>query len=157
MNPFKVLLTLLALAGFTLSLHAAETERPAVAQYGKVYQGGEGITLAVLGIGKPEDEAYLVQYSGVNHDWNWKIFKARRVHAGTGFDYIVQHDGRDYSTLIERGSSNYPQRQIFVPGSIDGVHVAYDESLSQRIIPEHYLTDYLAQLSGEPAKGAAWR
>jgi hypothetical protein len=83
MNPFTLVLTVFVLAGLTLSAQAAETERPTVARYGKVYRGGEGLTVSVLGIGKPDDEEYLLQYSGVNHDWNWKIFKARKVPAVT--------------------------------------------------------------------------
>jgi hypothetical protein len=155
MNPFTLVLTLLFLSGLVSNAQAAETERPAVARYGKVYRGGEGVTISVLSIGKTDDEEYLLQYSGINSDWNWKIFKAKKVPAGTGFDYVIQFDGRDYATMIERGSSGYARSQVFVPKVADGVHVGYDESLSQRIIPEHYLTDYLEQESGKPVRGAA--
>ena len=157
MNPFRLILTVLVLAGLTSSAHAAETERPAVARYSKVYRGGEGLTVSVLGIGKPDDEEYLLQYSGINHDWNWKIFKAKKVPAGTGFDYVIQFDGHDYATMIERGGSGYSRSQVFVPKVADGVMVSYDEGLSQQVKPEHYLTDFLQQEGGEPVRGAAWR
>ena len=157
MNPLKLLLIVLCLSGLASGAQAAETDRPAVARYGNVYRGGEGLTLAILGIGKADDEEYLLQYSGINSDWNWKIFKAKKVPAGTGFDYVIQFDGRDYATMIERGGSGYSRSQVFVPKVADGVTVSYDEGLSQQVKPEHYLTDYLEQESGKPARGAAWR
>jgi hypothetical protein len=157
MNPFTLVLTVFVLAGLTLSAQAAETERPTVARYGKVYRGGEGLTVSILGIGKSDDEEYLLQYSGINHDWNWKIFKAKKVPAGTGFDYVIQYNGGNYATMIERGGSGYSRSQVFVPKVADGVTVSYDEGLSQQVTPEHYLTDYLQQERGEPVRGAAWR
>ena len=36
------------------------------------------------------------------------------------------------------------------------MNVVYDEGYSQRVVPEHYLTDYLQQGDGKAA-GAAWR
>jgi len=157
MNPLKLLLIVLCLSGLATSAQAAETDRPAVARYGKVYRGGEGLTLAILGIGQPDDGEYLLQYSGINHDWNWKIFKAKKVPSGIGFDYVIQFEGRDYATMIERGSTGYSRSQVFVPTVADGVAVGYDEGLSQRVNPEHYLTDYLEQESGKSVRGAAWR
>ena len=131
-------------AGFAPSAHAAETERPAVARYSKVYRGGEGLTLSILSIGKTADAEYLLQYSGINHYWNWKIFKAKKVAAGTGFDYVIQVGGSAYAIMIERGgSSGYARSQVFVPKVADGVAVAYDEGLSQRVNPED-LSDRLS-------------
>lgn len=157
MNLYALILTGLILANSASNTLAAETERPIVARYSKVYRGGEGLTLSVLPIGKSEDEEYLLQYSGINHDWNWKIFKAKRVRSGTGFDYVIKHNGSDYATMIERDVSASPRRQIFVPQIADGASVVYDESLSERALPEHFLTDYLEQEKGEPVRGAAWR
>jgi hypothetical protein len=159
MHPARLALVLAALFGiFSGAAFAAEGDRPKVATYAKVYRGPEGLTVSVLGIGDPANEEFLVQYSGINHDWNWKIFKATRVPGGTGHDYTIQADGGDYVTLIERGlGGGYTLIQAYIPKTADGAHMSYDEGLSHQVKPQHYLTDYLEQERGNPVRGAAWR
>jgi hypothetical protein len=159
MKQARLAIILAALFGMISMAFAAEGDRPQVATYAKVYRGPEGLTLSVLGVGDPANEEYLLQYSGINHDWNWKIFKAKRTPGGTGHDYKIIHEGSDYATLIERqlGGGGYALIQAYVPKIADGAHLAYDEGLSQRINAQHYLTDYLEQERGNPARGAAWR
>jgi hypothetical protein len=151
---------LIALIGLVMPAHAADSndERPPVAKYGKVFRGPEGLTVSLLGIGKPEDEEYLLQYAGVNHDWDMKIFKVKRVPGGAnGYNYRLKVNGEDYDTVVERkgygGASSY---QVYLPNGPKDVAVAYDESYSQRIQPQHYLTDYLNQKEGKTT-GAVWR
>jgi hypothetical protein len=159
MHPARVALFLAALFSiFSDAVLAAEGERPKVATYAKVYRGPEGLTVSVLGIGEPANEEFLVQYSGINHDWNWKIFKAKRVPGGTGHNYQILVDGSDYVTLIERSfGGGYTLIQAYVPKAADGAHMSYDEGLSHQLKPQHYLTDYLERERGNPARGAAWR
>lgn len=159
MYPARLAIVLTMLFGiFSSAALAAEGDRPPVATYAKVYRGPEGLTVSVLGIGAPENEEFLLQYSGINHDWNWKIFKAKRVPGGTGHDYMVIVDGSDYATLIERKSGwGGSLIQAYIPKTADGAPMTYDEGLSQQIKPQHYLTDYLEQERGNPVRGAAWR
>jgi hypothetical protein len=148
---------LIALAGFTLSAHAAEQERPQVARYAKVYRGPEGLIVSLLGVGAPDGNKFLLQYTGINHDWDMKIFEVEKVPSGTGHNYKMTIDGREYHTFVERpgwgGASNY---EVYIPKLADGMNVVYDEGYSQRVVLEHYLTDYLQQGDGKAA-GPAWR
>ena len=148
---------LIALAGLTLSAHAAEQERPQVARYAKVYRGPEGLTISLLGIGAPDSNKFLLQYTGINHDWDMKIFEVEKVVSGTGHNYKMTINGREYHTFVERpswgGASSY---EVYIPTLADGMNVVYDEGYSQRVVPEHYLTDYLQQGDGKAA-GPAWR
>lgn len=157
MNFLRV--ALIALIGLVMPAHAAENEaeRPPVAKYAKVFKGPEGLTVAILGIGKPEDDEYLLQYAGVNHDWDLKIFKVKRVPAGVGHNYRTTVDGQDYDTVVERpGYGGQASYLVYLPGGPKDVAVAYDEGYSRRVIPQHYLTDYLNQQEGKTT-GAAWR
>lgn len=133
-------------------------ERPPVAKYAKAFRGPDGLMVSLLGIGKPEDEEYLLQYSGINHDWDLKIFKVKKEPSGRGHNYVMTVNDRPYHTLLERpdwgGGTGY---QVYIPKTADGAWVAYDPAHSQRIKPQHYLTDYLEQEKGNAVKGAAWR
>lgn len=159
MVPARLALFVVALFGIVSGAAlAAEGDRPPVATYAKVYRGPEGLTVSVLGIGDPAEEEFLIQYSGINHGWNWKIFKAKRVPGGTGHDYKILVDGDDYATLIERKlGGGYSLIQAYIPKVADGAHMSYDEGLSNSLRPQHYLTDYLEQERGNPVQGAAWR
>jgi hypothetical protein len=159
MYPARLALFLAVLLGiFSDAALAAEGDRPPVATYAKVYRGPEGLTVSVLGIGDPANEEFLLQYSGINHEWNWKILKAKREPGGTGYDYKILVNGSDYATLIERKlGGSYRLIQAYIPKVADGADLTYDEGLSRRVNPQHYLTDYLEQERGTPARGAAWR
>ena len=60
--------------GFIATANAGEN-RPQIAKYAKAFKGPEGLKVVLLGIVKPEKEEFLIQYSGVNHEWDEKIFK----------------------------------------------------------------------------------
>lgn len=148
---------LVALMTLTSSAYAGETERPPVDRYAKVYRGAEGLTVSILGIGAPEENKYLLQYAGINHEWDLKIFHVEKVPSGAGHNYKMTIDGQDYHTFVERpawgGASQY---EVYVPKLASGMRVTYDEAYSQRVVPQHYLTDYLQQGEGRAA-GPAWR
>jgi hypothetical protein len=159
MFPIRIIVVVLAFAAvFVGPVMAADGERPKVATYAKVYKGPEGLGVAVLGVGDPANEEYLLQFSGINHDWNWKIFKVKRSRAGhDGYDYTITIGDKDWVALIERKPYGYSQIEAFVPDMGGGAKMSYDENLSQRVNSEHYLTDYLQQESGTKVQGAAWR
>jgi hypothetical protein len=157
MFTFTRFLFLVAIMNFALPAHGAEGERPPVAAYAKVYRGSEGMVMSLLGIGKPEDEEYLLQYAGINHNWDLKIFKVKKVPSGTGHNYRMTVNGRDYDTVVERSGWGGMRYQVYIPKGADGLDVIYDDSYSKQIQPQHYLTDYLQQESGTAVKGPVWR
>jgi hypothetical protein len=158
MFTFRWFLLLVTIMNFALPAHGAEGERPPVATYAKAYRGPEGLVMSLLGIGKPEDEEYLLQYAGINHDWDLKIFKVKKISAGTGHNYRMTVNGHDYDTVVERpGWGGGMRYQVYIPKGADGLDVIYDDSSSKLIQPQHYLTDYLQQEEGTAVKGPAWR
>jgi hypothetical protein len=158
MSLTRQLLALMVFAAFLSPAPVRADERPPVAKYAKAFRGPDGLIVSLLGIGKPEDEEYLLQYSGINHDWDLKIFKVKKEPSGRGHSYVMMVDEHEYHTLLERpdwgGHTGY---QVYIPKTADGVGVGYDEDYSKRIKPQHYLTDYLEQEKGNEVKGAAWR
>lgn len=158
MVAFRTLLASILLAAFLAPMPGMADARPPVAKYAKAFRGPDGMVVSLLGIGKPEDEEYLLQYSGINHEWDMKIFKVKKEPSGRGHSYVTMVNDREYHTLLERpgwgGGVGY---EVYIPKTADGVGVSYDEGYSQRIKPQHYLTDYLEQEKGNVVKGAAWR
>jgi hypothetical protein len=141
MGVFRCCIIFMAI-GFITTANAGEN-RPQVAKYAKIFKGPEGLKVVLLGIGDPQKEEFLIQYSGINHEWDGKIFKIKRKNVGKGYDYCIIRNEREFYTLISRkrwgGKLNYT---AFLPGLGDQ-HVAYDEEASRSVIPEHFLTEYL--------------
>jgi hypothetical protein len=158
MAAFRQLLALVLLAAFLSPTPGVADVRPPVAKYAKAFRGPDGLVVSLLGIGKPEDEEYLLQYSGINHEWDMKIFKVKKEPSGRGHSYVMMVNDSEYHTLLERpgwgGGMGY---EIYIPKTADGVAVSYDDDYAKRIKPQHYLTDYLEQEKGNVVKGAAWR
>jgi hypothetical protein len=123
----------------------AEKPRPEVGRVAKAYKGPEGLTLVVLRIGPEKDGTFLIKYDGIDHAWAGKIFKARRVNAGTGHDLVITWDKGDYHTVVEREAWGGKRMQVYLPDRRDGEDVGYDEKLSKDVVPEHLLTEYLEQ------------
>jgi hypothetical protein len=120
---------------------APAAPRPEVAQVVMVYKGDLGLTLSVLRIGKPEADEVLLKYSGIDHAWSGKVMKAKKVHAGTGFDYRITQASGEYTTLVEREG---PLFEVYLPGrDRNGSHVAYDEAASKQASPQGLLDEYL--------------
>lgn len=129
------------------SAQAEGEARPQVAKYGKVFQGSEGLVLWTVSVGDPANQEFLLQYSGVNHPWDMKIFKVKSVPSvRDGADYTLTVDGKDYVTLVERpvwGSEK--SYEVYLPNGPKGMKVHYSETLSREMKPEHILTEYLEQ------------
>jgi hypothetical protein len=120
---------------------APAAPRPEVAQVVTVYKGDLGLMLSVVRIGKPEDDEVLLKYSGIDHPWSGKVMKAKKVHAGTGFDYRIVQASGEYTTLVEREGSLF---EVYLPGrDRNGSHVAYDETASKEASAQGLLDEYL--------------
>lgn len=149
MRHFFILLSIIGLYPVNY-VHAEEGGgKPKVATYGKAFRGAEGLVLWTLGVGDPAAQEYLLQYSGINHPWDLKIFKAKRVDSRKeGGDYVVKVNGEDYVTVVERpywgAEKSY---EVYLPQGPNGQGVVYDEALSRQMHPEVFLNDYLKQLN----------
>lgn len=121
--------------------------RPQVASVGMVYHGDLGLKVAVVRLGKPEDNEVLLKYDGIDHPWVGKVWKAHKIDAGSGHDYVVTYEGSDYHTVIERGSEWGGQfMEAYLPNrKPEGARIAYDEQESKALDTQKLLTEYLAQ------------
>jgi hypothetical protein len=125
---------------------APAAPRPEVAETVMVFRGDLGLTLSVLRIGKPEADEVLLKYSGVDHPWSGKVMKAKKVHAGTGFDYRIVQGDAEYTTLVERaeswGSGSF--FEVYLKGrDRNGSRVVYDEKASKEASAQGLLSEYL--------------
>lgn len=150
----------LALAMFlimSVPAFAENEERPPVGKYAKAFTGPEGLVVATLRIGMAEKDEFLIQFAGIDHDWDLKIFKAKKVPAAHGHAYEVNVDGEPRRLLVAKNASGGSyEYTAYVTDAPYGVKVNYDESYSRRIPPQHFLTDYLKQNEGEKT-GPVWR
>jgi hypothetical protein len=121
--------------------------RPQVGKIGMVFHGDLGLLVSIVSVGKPEDNEVLLKYDGIDHPWVGKVWKARKINAGSGYDYVVTYEGSDYHTVIQRGGEWGGQlMEAYLPNrKPEGAHVAYDEAASKAFDPQKLLTEYLAQ------------
>lgn len=133
-----------------MSIHFAnaqnKAERPEMGKVCKTYRG-EGIYVTTARIGPEKNNEVLIGVTGVDHQWNGKIFKAKVKKNNANFDYVIQVDGKDYHIFIYReswsgGYSVY--LKDYGSGKIEQ-RVAYNEWESKDCNPEHLLTEYLEQ------------
>jgi hypothetical protein len=125
---------------------AASEPRPEVADAVMVFKGNLGLTLSLVRVGKPEADEVLLKYSGIDHAWSGKVMKAKKVHAGTGFDYRITQASGEYTTVVERqnswGSGEF--FEAYLPGrNPNGEHIDYDESASKEASAQSLLDEYL--------------
>lgn len=140
------------IAMFSLSVSAhAEDFRPVVAKYAKGFNGPEGLEIALLNVDDPFKNEYLILFSGINHDWDLKIFKVKRQVDRNGYNYCMVVDGKKFIALTEtiRGSGEAIY-EVSIP-NMRNMNVSYDKAYSRSIEPEHLLTAYLNQKSADTA------
>ena len=149
MNKF-LQMAIVVMFSLGLPVHA-EDARPTVARYAKGFTGPEGLEVALLNIGDPFKNEYLIQFSGINHDWDFKIFKVKRKTASNGYDYCMVVDGKNFIVLTEQirggGESIY---EVSIH-NMRNMNVSYDKAYSRSIEPEHFLTAYEKQKSADTA------
>lgn len=136
---------------------ADDAERPPVGRYAKAFTGPEGLVVAMLRIGVPEKNEFLLQFAGIDNKWDMKIFLAKKVPAANGHAYEVNEDGQARRLLVAKnGYGGQYDYTAYITDAPNGVKVGYDESYSRQIPPQHFLTDYLKQNAGEKI-GPVWR
>lgn len=136
---------------------ADNTERPDVGKYAKAFTGPEGLIVVMLRIGAPDKNEFLIQFAGIDSDRDMKIFKATKVPAAHGYAYETNIDGKTHRLLVAKNATGgHYDYTAFITDAPYGVKVSYDEAYSQRIPPQHFLTDYINQNAGEKI-GPVWR
>jgi hypothetical protein len=149
MNKF-LQIALVAMFGLALPAHAADA-RPSVARYAKGFIGPEGLEVALLNIGDSFKNEYIIQLSGINHEWDLKIFKVKRIADERGYNYCMVVDGKNFIAFTEQfnggGESTY---EISIP-NMRSMNVSYNKEFSRNIVPEHFLTEYEKQKLADTA------
>ncbi len=123
-----------------------KAERPEMGMVCRTYKG-DGIYVTTARIGPEKNNEVLIGITGVDHQWNGKIFKARVVKNNANFDYVIKVDDKDYHIFIYRENWNGGYSvylKDYGSGKIEQ-RVAYDEWESNSCKPEYLLTEYLEQ------------
>ena len=135
---------LLALLCLTLTCLAHAAERPDAGKYVKAYSGNEGVKVWITRVGPAEKAEVLLQVTGIDHPWDGLIQKARVENRDLSRRYIIRQNGQDYIVLaLDRDSGT-----LFLPYQPDNLRslqLKYDENLSSRGNPQHFLTEWLEQ------------
>ncbi|MBX7221950.1 MAG: hypothetical protein K1Y36_18500 [Blastocatellia bacterium] len=125
---------------------ATAQTRPEVAKYAKVYIGAEGLRVTTLRVGPRERNEYLVGIRGIDHPWDGKIFVHRFEDVSSSYrqryEFSMPYHGHTYTTIILRGDS---YGEIYLEGERKERTIYLSEELSDEVIPEHFLTEYLEQ------------
>lgn len=128
----------------------AEGERPEVGPVAQVYSaGGSSLTVTLVRVGKREDGEYLIQFAGVDSEFNNRIIKHKCVLTEDKTDCYneVMRPGREYYSFTGRSgwfsSQSYDAYLPDVPAK--PIYVYYNRAASDAVNPEHFLTAYLQQ------------
>lgn len=122
----------------------SNSARPEMGKVCSVYSG-EGIYVTTCRIGPEKNSEALVGVTGVDHQWNGRLFKAKVIRNNANFDYEIQADGKPYHIFIYRDNGGY---SVYLKNYGSGKteqRVTYDKWESQRCKPEYLLTEYLEQ------------
>lgn len=103
----------LLFAGALLFSAASGAQKIDVASYGEVYQGPKTMSVD-LAPAQAGDKA-LVRISGINHEWNNKVFLAsvKKVYAPYRLEYQVQVGGQTH-TLMWTEHEGSPAAAVFL-------------------------------------------
>lgn len=144
----KAIIVLLTAAIMSINYANAQSknERPEMGKVCKTYKG-EGIYVTTARIGAEKNNEVLIGITGVDHQWNGKIFKAKVKKNNANFDYVIKVDGQDYHIFVYRENWNGGYSvylKDYGSGKIEQ-RVAYNEWESKDCKPEYLLTEYLEQ------------
>ncbi|WP_224240690.1 hypothetical protein [Hyalangium gracile] len=115
---------------------------------GKVYSGGEGVSVALVPLttkGPKGEKQVLVHPQGTETEFDGKAMLAVHNDKGRSADYIIQYKGEDYYVVIMReayGSKNY---ELWVPGRRDAIRVSFDEKRTEKLKAEDLYEKYQKQ------------
>lgn len=131
-----------------------KTTRPEVGNVCKVYSGTEGLRITTCRLGAEDKNEALLGFSGVDHPWNGKIFKAKlkkfKNNSNSNnfnIEYTIEWKGKQYNVLTFKEGYGSGFTAYMMPyGSLQVEHrLAYDEYGSSGCSPERFLTEYLEQ------------
>src|SRR5438128_5955695 len=117
--------TCLALAAAPL-LSAAGARADSPVEPGRVYVGGDGITIAVVPLKPRSDGKALVRVTGSGTAFDDKAIPHDRGEDGGKVAYSTTYHGRSWYTITVPSSAEARPIPIYLPGGRD-VTVKYDE------------------------------
>src|SRR5512138_3948045 len=119
--------TALLLASAVLLAPAARADSPV--EPGRVYVGGDGITLAIVPLKPKTDNKVLVRVTGSGTVYDDKAIPHERSDEGGRVAYSTTYKGRTWVTITVPTSAEPRPIPIYIPGRRD-VTVKYDERKS---------------------------
>lgn len=147
-----LLIIILVITG--LHTNAQKSSRPIVGSFCKVYSGMEGLKITTCRLGEESKNEALIKFSGVDHPWNNKIFKASLIKTKSNsvsnnfnIEYKIDWKGKQYLVLSSNAQSPNSFTAYLIPfGSLQVEHrLGYDEGESNYTSSERLLTEYLEQ------------
>jgi hypothetical protein len=148
-NARRLLLALLVLAPA-----AARADAPV--EPGRVYVGGDGVTIAIVPLKPKTDNKALVRVTGSGTVYDDKAILHERQDEGGRVAYATTYRGRDWITITVPTSPEARAIPIYLPGRRD-VTVKYDEGRSAALKSDDvYRTYQKQQADGTLAKLAAF-
>lgn len=154
MKVIKKVTTLIFVLFSLCTMSMAQGKRPEVGTVCKVYTGAEGLMITTCRLSEESKNEALIGFSGVDHPWNGKIFKAKvnkfksnSNNNNFNLDYQIEWQGKKYTILTYRDSYRGGFTAYLTPyGSLQPEHaLSYNEGASSNCSPERLLTEYLEQ------------
>lgn len=133
-------LSLLVVLAFGLVSHSqADEKQLEMSRYTVAYAGGEGYRVWIARIGPKENGEALVQISGIDHQLDGRVIRAKMVGGGGSVKYTATVDGQAYE-LLAVDDARAVLRVTGAPWSSD---LSYDKALAAERPPQHLLADYM--------------
>lgn len=129
---------------------AGQEARPEVAPVAQVYTSGAStLTVTMVRIGEREANKYLIQFSGVDSEWNGRIIRhicKIGVRASDCYNEAMRPGEKYYAFVGRSGWFASQYFDVYLPDlAVKPVYVYYDKGASEAVNPEHFLTAYMEQ------------
>jgi hypothetical protein len=138
------------------ALSASSAWAAAPVEAGKVFIGPEGEEVALVPLTPRESNKFLVRVQGTGTELDGMVLPHDSHESGSAtrqVNYYTQRHGRDFATLLMRGS----RYELYAPGKRDGIPVKYDEARTQKLKAEDvYAQHQKQQKDGSLAKFMAF-
>ncbi len=136
---------ILAMVVTLAALGAAPARAAAPVEAGKAFSGPEGEEVALVPLTPREDKKFLVRVQGTGTEFDGKVLPHTAYDSSSGgtvrVTYSTERQGRDYATLVVRGSSY----ELYVPDRRNGIPLKYDEARTQKLKAEDVYAQYQKQ------------
>ena len=144
MRSFIVKACAVAIVATSLSV-SAEDKRPEVGPYVQAYQGDFNSSVYVVRLGARENAEALLLLSGIDHEMDGKVLKARIVNNGENQrSFMVKEGDSDKEIMRLEGGRGHLFVSSF-PFGPNRYGVGYSSDLSRDANAEHILTRWLGQ------------